>query len=261
MLITALGTSHGNHTMTRNNTSTLIETEGVGYLVDCGEPVAATLLRSGKGFAHIRALFVTHMHADHVGGLAEFTNMYFKHGDEETRQVTYCLPSEAVEPIRRYLEAIYMAPELRPGKLELSGVDAGPCYEDERLKATAVPNGHLGGADNSHAKLGLLNQGQSYGYIFELEGKRIAFSGDLPRDLEGLGELTAEPLDLLAMEMTHIKPEEALPFVAAKPIKKLLLIHIHDPWHDEGEDVLRDMCFEYLDFPFIIAHDGTQLEV
>jgi len=25
--------------------------------------------------------------------------------------------------------------------------------------------------------------------------------------------------------------------------------------------VLRDMCFEYLDFPFIIAHDGTALEV
>ena len=259
MLITTLGTSHGRHTMTRFNSSTLIETEGLGYLVDCGEPVSATLLRLGKGFAHIRALFVTHLHADHVGGLAELTFMLGL--GEEGQEVTYCIPSEGVDAMRRYLEALYSAPQLLPYELALRGVEAGLCYEDGGLRATAVPNGHLGGPDNSHAKLGLPNRGESYGYLFELEGKRIAFSGDLPRDLEGLGELTAEPLDLLAMEMTHIKPETALPFIADKPIKKLLLIHVHDPWHGAGEDVLRDMCFEYLDYPFIIAHDGTQLEV
>ena len=259
MLITTLGTGHGLHTLSRYSSSTLIETDGVGYLVDCGEPASATLRRSGKDFASLRALFVTHLHADHVGGLAQFTFM-LRH-PQTTQPLAYCLPAEGVEVIRRYLEALYMPPDREPWDLELRGVQPGLCYEDDWLRATAVPNGHMGAIADKGYEPDLPNQRQSYGYIFELEGKRIAFSGDLPRDLEGLEELTAQPLDLLAMEMTHIRPEEALPFIADKPIEKLLLIHIHDPWHGAGEDVLRDMCFEYLDFPFIIARDGTQLQV
>ena len=261
MLITTLGTSHGNHTMTRLNSSTLIQTDGAAYLVDCGEPVAATLERTGRWTPPIRALFVTHMHADHIGGLAELVNMYFKRGEKAERNLTCCLPAEAVESIRRYLEALYMAPELRPGTLRLQGVDPGPCYEDDRISATALFSGHLGGPDNSHAEAGLPNQGQSFSYMFEIEGKRIAFTGDLPRSFDHLGEVVSEPLDLLVMEMTHIRPEDVLPFVADKPVGKLMLTHIHDPWHGPGENVLRDMCFEHLPYPFVIAYDGMELEL
>jgi len=261
MLITTLGTSHGNHTMTRMNSATLIHTDGIGYLVDCGEPVAATLERTGRWTPPIRALFITHMHADHVGGLAELVNMYYKRGQKEDRDLTLCLPSEAVETIRHYLEALYMAPELRPGPLRLQGVDAGPCYADERIGVTALLNGHLGGPENPHAQAGMPNQGQSFSYIFEIEGKRVAFTGDLPRGFDYLGDLLAEPLDLLVMEMTHIRPEEVLPFVADKPIRKLMLTHIHDPWHGPGENVLRDMCFEHLPYPFVIACDGMEMEL
>lgn len=71
MLITTLGTSHGSHTLPRNNTATLIETGDASYLVDCGEPVSGTMRRLGKDFGILRALFVTHMHADQVGGIAQ----------------------------------------------------------------------------------------------------------------------------------------------------------------------------------------------
>ncbi len=260
MLITTLGTSHGSHTIPRNNTATLIETEGVSYLVDCGEPVSGTMRRMGKDFGALRALFVTHLHADHVGGLAQLTNM-LKHARGEEQTVTWCLPSEGVERIRAYLEALYMAPELRPVTLELRGVDEGLCYEDERLRVTALPAGHMETQGEQYAEMGLPNRGQSFSYILELEGKRIAFSGDLPRDFRYLGRLVAEPLDLLVMEMTHIRPEEVLPWLGERPVRKLLLTHIWDPWHGPGEDVLREMCFEHLRFPFTIARDGTEIEM
>jgi len=132
MRITTLGTSHGSHTMTRNNTSTLLETDGFGYLVDCGEPASGSYLRAGKDFGDLRALFVTHLHADHVGGLAQLTNM-FKHGRGEDQTVTYCLPAEGIEAIRTYLQALYMNPELRPITLELSGVEPARESGDDSL--------------------------------------------------------------------------------------------------------------------------------
>lgn len=260
MLITTLGTSHGSHTMTRNNSATLIETDGVAYLVDCGEPVAGSLRRAGKDFGELRALLVTHLHADHVGGLAQLTNM-LKHGRGEEQTVTYCLPSEGVERIRAYLEALYIAPELRPVKLELRGVNEGPCYEDERLRVTALPGGHLESLGERYAERGLPNRGQSFSYVMELEDRRIAFSGDQPRDFRYLDRVVAKPLDLLVLEMTHIRPEEVLPWLADKPVAKLLLTHIWDPYHGTGEDKLREMCFEYLPFPFAIARDGMAVEL
>jgi len=260
MLITTLGTSHGSHTMTRNNSATLVETGGVAYLVDCGEPVAGSFRRAEKDFGALRALFVTHLHADHVGGLAQLTNM-LKHGRGEEQTVTYCLPSEGIEGIRTYLQTLYIAPELRPVTLELRGVDEGTCYEDERLSVAALPSGHLESLGKQYAEHGLPNRGQAFSYVMELEGRRIAFSGDQPRDFRYLDQVVAEPLDLLVMEMTHIRPEEVLPWLADKPVAKLILTHIWDPYHGTGEDALREMCFEHLPFPFTIARDGMEVEV
>lgn len=260
MLITTLGTSHGSHTLPRNNTATLIETGDASYLVDCGEPASGTMRRLGKDFGALRALFVTHMHADHVGGIAQLTNM-LKHARGKEQTVTWHVPSEALAATRAWLEALYMPPELRPVTLELRGVEEGRVYEDEHVTVAALPSGHLEGSADRYAELGLPNRGQAFSYLFELEGKRVGFSGDQPRDFRYLDRLVAEPLDLLVMEMTHIRPEEVLPWLGGQAVRKLLLIHIHDPWHGPGEDRLRAICFEHLPFPFTIAHDGTAIEL
>jgi ribonuclease BN (tRNA processing enzyme) len=51
-------------------------------LVDCGFMAARSLADSGRSFADIDALFITHTHADHIGGLEEcaFFNRYVNGG-------------------------------------------------------------------------------------------------------------------------------------------------------------------------------------
>ena len=79
MRIYTLGTSHGNSTHSRFNSSTAYETNGVLYLVDAGAPVEALLRRKGLFCRDVRAVFVTHMHDDHAGGLSGLSKQVIKY--------------------------------------------------------------------------------------------------------------------------------------------------------------------------------------
>ena len=47
----------------------LIETAKGGYIIDAGAPVMDCLLRRGFEPEKLKAVFITHMHGDHVNGL------------------------------------------------------------------------------------------------------------------------------------------------------------------------------------------------
>ena len=76
MRITTLGTSHGDHTYCRFNSSTLVDVGGELYLIDAGEPVTALLVRAGISPERLRAVLITHMHSDHVNGLPKMRSAY-----------------------------------------------------------------------------------------------------------------------------------------------------------------------------------------
>jgi L-ascorbate metabolism protein UlaG (beta-lactamase superfamily) len=260
MRIVFLGTSHGSHTHSRYNSSTLLETNGSHYLVDCGEPAAGTLVRSGIGLERLRALFITHLHADHVGGLAQLTNMLVKRGDP-SRVIQYCLPEEGLAGIVQYLHTLYLDLTGPGNQVRLLPVRPGLIYRDEEMAVSAFHSAHLSGSFAEPRVGPEPRSRQSFSYLMVAEGKRVAFTGDLSGALRGhaLDHLGEEPLDLLVMEMTHIKPPDILPVVARMPVRQVAFYHIHDPWHDEGEATLRQYCDEHLSCPYLIAHDGDEL--
>lgn len=51
------------------NTNLLVEAGGRRLLVDCGWTAKQALARIGLGFQHLDAVFITHVHGDHVFGL------------------------------------------------------------------------------------------------------------------------------------------------------------------------------------------------
>ncbi|WP_020651824.1 ribonuclease Z [Massilia niastensis] len=71
MEILFLGTSSGTPTRQRNMTAAALRARGARdwALVDCAEGTQHRLLRAPLSLMHLRAVFITHLHGDHVYGL------------------------------------------------------------------------------------------------------------------------------------------------------------------------------------------------
>jgi len=73
-VITQLGTAGGPQAeYVRTGTSTVFTVEGKNYLVDCGRSSVTQYLNSGLVFLKLAAIFITHLHADH---LADYYNYF-----------------------------------------------------------------------------------------------------------------------------------------------------------------------------------------
>ena len=105
MRITTLGTSHGNPTHCRFNSSTLIEAGGHSYLVDSGEPVTALMIRAEKDFDALKAIFITHMHGDHVAGLPSLIKMLMKYRNKSKSADVFLSEEEAIPGLEVWLKA------------------------------------------------------------------------------------------------------------------------------------------------------------
>ena len=250
MIITTLGTSHGDHTYCRFNSSTLIESGSHSYLVDAGAPVNGLLIRAGKDICALKAVFITHMHDDHAGGLSGLVKSLIKYPGTDQKTTIYLPEPEAAPGLIAWLTAQHLF--IPDGLITFQCIPkiSNPIiYDDGILKTTQIPTGHLSRADGSAA---------SFAFSMELEGKKVLFTGDLKEDFSDFPEiLTKESYDLCICEATHYDPATALPLLQNCKLKRLVFNHIHDPWHGEGERKLTEQ-YTTLQYPYEVAHDGDQ---
>lgn len=67
---------------TRTGISTAVTVEGKSYIVDCGRGATTQYVRSGLRFRSLQAIFLTHLHADH---LADYFNFFLLAGNVPNR--------------------------------------------------------------------------------------------------------------------------------------------------------------------------------
>jgi ribonuclease Z len=123
------------------------------FLVDCGEGTQRQLMRARLGFRGLRHVLLTHLHLDHIGGLAGLIATRRLYGIKEPLEIIGS--SETIGYIRHYL-ALTVGVERGAG-YRLQPVEPGPLrsWRDWRLEAFAVE--HRGT--------------QSLGYRFEEEAR------------------------------------------------------------------------------------------
>lgn len=70
----------GNYTGDRGGASVLMESDNSAALVDCGPGVDRRIFQSGVEYSSLTAIFLTHLHYDHMVSLPEVLNRYGRRG-------------------------------------------------------------------------------------------------------------------------------------------------------------------------------------
>jgi ribonuclease BN (tRNA processing enzyme) len=266
MRIHTLGTSHGDSTFCRFNSCTVYETaDGTLYMVDAGAPAEALLRRKRLSLHAVRAVFISHMHDDHAGGLSGIIKQVTKHKQNWTNPLSLYLPeANAAEALRGWVLALH-EPADDP-IIDYRVVDDGIIYEDDNLTVTAIRTDHL----RTHGRT--IGDPCSFAYIlhFRKENITVLHTGDLRADLADYPTIAFEQdFDVCVAEATHYNPAQGAQLFGRSRFGRLIFIHIHDPWHihvaedgqiDNGEERLLDY-YRNLPCPVSIAHDGESFDI
>ena len=247
-----LGTGGGNPSMTRNNSCTWLNTRHGAYLIDAGGPVAASIIRKKLDFNLIRAVFITHMHEDHFGGLTSFL---------KNRMVPYG-PYNLAPHWRGFWPEVWLpdpdAPEAfdrlmavqfrgtQRDRIKYRVIEPGVFFDDGFLKVTAIPNRHFEW------------KGQylpSYCFLMEFDEKKLLCTGDLAADFSDFPAEAAKDADLVLCEFTHFDPEKCRDLLAGIRPGKLVFNHVAK----RNEAVFPEFSRDF-DYPMFVAKDGDEFE-
>ena len=151
MRLTFLGTSAGCPTLERNVTALAVamDDDKEWYLVDCGEGTQHRLMRCRYTLSSLKAIFITHIHGDHMFGLPGLITSASMQGRKEP--LTICAPDGVERFVRHALECADV--KRLPFRLIFQSTDTeGFEYSDSHFSVT------------SHA---LSHRVPSFGYRFE----------------------------------------------------------------------------------------------
>ena len=190
-----LGTCSGTEPMPgMHHTSTVLETGGLLYWLDAGECCVHTAHNRGMDVMQSRAVFISHPHLDHVGGLANLLHCISKFiSPMFGRTLTHGEKLSILTPDMEVLKAVHILLRQKNfTRYDERLVKDGLIYEDENIRVTAFHNHHL--KDD-----GVDGVWHSFSYRIEAEGKCIIYSGDLKSPAE-LDAMNPETADLVIME-------------------------------------------------------------
>tara|TARA_Y100000588_G_scaffold360385_1_gene420219 strand:- start:42 stop:824 length:783 start_codon:yes stop_codon:yes gene_type:complete len=260
MRITFLGTCAGTEPMpNRKHTSFVIERDAKVYWFDAGAGCSYTAHLLGINLLAVRAVFISHTHMDHIGGLANVLwDIRKLNGRQADPQQS--MTGKDLDVFIANLDVWQGIMQLLQGtegqftidfNLRAQSYADGLVFDEDGFKVTALHNQHMGVPAAGSAWM-------SHSFLVEADGKRLVFSGDI-KDVSELAPLL-DDCDLLLAETGHHKVEDICAYVREKPVRRLGFLHhgraiLADP---QGEAQKAKRIFGKQAF---LAEDGMRIDL
>jgi ribonuclease BN (tRNA processing enzyme) len=256
--LTFFGTAAGYPTEKRGTTTSVGLWRGESlYLLDAGAGAAAQFSKMGVLPDAVCAIFVSHMHVDHVGGLAPLLQLLQL--CKRKRPLVLCLPAEGVEGFRDLLSLHYLLPDWLGFDLEILEVSEGPGYDDGGVAVEAIPNRHLEQFAERLRETGESRRGDSFSYAVVADGKRVLFSADLAYAWEVPERVKGA--DIAIVEIAHYQPEELGEALSGLALPRLVVTHVTRALEAVENELPARIKAAGYEGEVVVAHDGMELEV
>ncbi len=177
------------------------------FLIDCGDGAAERMFAAGADFPSLRAIFLTHHHFDHIGGLFAVLGLRFQLDTQGP--LTIYGPPGTKTIVNALLAAMQPSAEARygvPGERFVSPAQTIDVVELTDGSVVKLNDATISVALNSHYSFdpGSADhqKHQSLSYRFDLPARSIVFTGDTGPS--SAVEKLAYQADLLVAEMIDL---------------------------------------------------------
>ncbi len=254
--IIILGSSSGDPSPTRASSSIILRIGKSNYQFDAGEGFSSSARRHKVDHAAIRAVFISHMHPDHITGVfLEIQMMYLA---KRRDPLPLYVPSEAVEPIRQFMKATYLFEDKLGFELPIRPIQPDPVFRDNNIAVYARLNSHLEKNRPVVEKLGVSNRLQSYSFIIKTAKEKIIYSGDVG-SVDDYSDLLPG-CDLLITEGLHLDLEKLFDVAAENNVNTLILTHLSDDTYRKPTPIIK-LAKKHGVEKLVIASDGFSLKL
>ncbi len=237
------------------HTSLAVETEYGLYFIDAGESGAYNAHLMGLDLLKTKAIFITHPHMDHVGGLGNLLWYIRKVGLVRKQSLTKDDNIDILTPCIETAEGFLTVLTNTEGDFKIDytqtvkKVREGLIFDNGDISVYATHTDHMPKKNDEY---------QSFSYRLVHGDKTIVFSGDIRR--ENIDDVLPDECDAFLIETGHHQIEDVCQTIkdTGKKVKKLIFVH-HGGYimrDVEGAQKRADDSFENA----VIARDGMTFE-